>query len=49
MEEQISDASGKKIKSHYYTYDQKGLKMERKTIDASGKLISIRKYTYEFK
>lgn len=49
-EERVTDAaSGKTIKVHYYSYDSRGLKTERKTVDPTGKVLSIRKYTYEFK
>jgi hypothetical protein len=47
IEETVLDATGNKLKTFVYTYDAKGLKVERKTLDANGKIIAVRKYQYE--
>ena len=44
---EVYDGNGKKIKSHMYTYDSRGLKTERKTLDAGGNVIAVRKYIYQ--
>jgi hypothetical protein len=42
------DENLKLTKRHVYTYDNKGLRLERKTYDALGVLKSTKKYSYTF-
>ena len=43
------DDKGVLKKKAIYTYDKKGLKLEKKTVDGKDKLLSDKKYTYEYK